>query len=60
MSRKLQDKFTKRSKASNYSTRNNNDLHLPKPRLEFTRKASNSQEPSHGMKSHNNIETTPL
>ena len=35
----FQDKFTKRSKVSSYSTRNSQDLHLPKPRLEFTKKS---------------------
>ena len=33
----LQDKFTKRSKVSSCSTRNSQDLHLPRPRLEFTK-----------------------
>ena len=35
----FQDKFTRRSKVSSYSTRNSRDLHLPKPRLEFTKKS---------------------
>ena len=35
----FQDKFTKRSRVSSYSTRNSRDLHLPKPRLEFTKKS---------------------
>ena len=33
----LQDKFTKRSQISRYLTRNSQNLHLPKPRLEFTK-----------------------
>ena len=33
----LQDRFAKRSQISSYSTRNSRDLHLPKPRLEFTK-----------------------
>ena len=35
----FQDKFTKRSKFSSYSTRHSRDLYLPKPRLEFTKKS---------------------
>ena len=35
----LQNKFTRRSQISNYSTRNSQNLHLPKPRLEFTKKS---------------------
>ena len=33
----LQDKSTKRCQVSSYSARNSQDLHLPKPRLEFTK-----------------------
>ena len=33
----LQDNFAKRPEISSYSTRNSRDLHLPKPRLEFTK-----------------------
>ena len=35
----LQNKFTRRSQISSYSTRNSHNLHLPKPRLEFTKKS---------------------
>ena len=33
----LQDNFAKRPQISSYSTRSNRDLHLPRPRLEFTK-----------------------
>ena len=35
----LQNKFMRRSQISSYSTRNSQNLHLPKPRLEFTKKS---------------------
>ena len=35
----LQNTFTRRSQISSYSTRNSHNLHLPKPRLEFTKKS---------------------
>ena len=35
----LRNKFTRRAQISNYSTRNSHNLHLPKPRLEFTKKS---------------------
>ena len=35
----LQNKFTQRSQISSYSMRNSQNLHLPKPRLEFTKKS---------------------
>ena len=35
----LKNKFMRRSQISSYSTRNSQNLHLPKPRLEFTKKS---------------------
>ena len=35
----LQNKFTPRYQISSYPTRNSQNLHLPKPRLEFTKKS---------------------
>ena len=57
-SENLQDKFTKRSKILNYSTRNSRGLHLPKLRLEFTKNSFDFKSLRVETRSPNNIETT--
>ena len=47
----IKQKFTKRSQASKYQTRRVNDLQVPRPRLEITRKSFRIKVPRCGMMS---------
>ena len=52
----LKQKFTKRSQVSKYETRRANDLQVPRPRLEITKRAFRTKVPRCGMISQTTLE----